>query len=163
MYELAQVNVGRLLAPLTSPELADFVALLEPVNAVADGSEGFAWRLQTEDGDATAMRVFDDDWLIVNLSTWTTVDALLAYVYGPMHKMVLRRRREWFERVAEAMTALWWVPTGHRPTVREAELRLVQLRTHGPTPEAFTLRDTYPPPDQPPVLEARDLVGCEAD
>lgn len=163
MYELAQVNIGRILAPMDSPELADFVALLDPVNAVADRSPGFVWRLQTEDGNATAMRVFDDDWLIVNMSTWQSPDALLEYVYGPMHKMVLRRRREWFARVAEAMTALWWVPAGHRPTVREAEECLVVLRANGPTPEAFTLRDTFPPPGQPPVLERRDLVGCKAD
>ncbi len=163
MYELAQVNIGRILAPMDSPELADFVALLDPVNAVADRSPGFVWRLQTEDGNATAMRVFDDNWLIVNMSTWQSPDALLEYVYGPMHKMVLRRRREWFARVAEAMTALWWVPAGHRPTVREAEERLVMLRANGPTPEAFTLRDTFPPPDQPPVLERRDLIGCDAD
>lgn len=163
MYELAQVNIGRILAPMDSPELADFVALLDPVNAVADRSPGFVWRLQTEDGNATAMRVFDDHWLIVNMSTWQSPDALLEYVYGPMHKMVLRRRREWFARVAEAMTALWWVPAGHRPSVREAEDRLVLLRANGPTPEAFTLRDTFPPPGQPPVLERRDLIGCDAD
>jgi hypothetical protein len=163
MFELAQVNIGRILAPMDSPELADFVALLDPVNAVADRSPGFVWRLQTEDGNATAMRVFDDDWLIVNMSTWQSPDALLEYVYGPMHKMVLRRRREWFARVAEAMTALWWVPAGHRPTVREAEERLVLLRANGPTPEAFTLRDTFPPPDRPQVAESRDLIGCDAD
>jgi Domain of unknown function (DUF3291) len=162
-YELAQINIARLLAPLDSAVLADFVALLDPVNAVADRSPGFVWRLQTEDGNATAMSVFDDDWLIVNMSVWKSPEHLLEYVYGPMHKMVLRRRREWFARMSEAFTALWWVPAGHRPTVREAEERLTLLRANGPTPEAFTLRDTFPPPDQPQVVETRDLVGCDAD
>lgn len=162
-YELSQVNIARLVAPLDSSELADFVAALEPVNAVADTAPGFVWRLQTEDGDATAVRMFDDDWLVVNMSVWESDDTLTAYVYGPEHIAVLRRRREWFAKSAEAMTALWWVPAGHRPSVAEAEQRLVHLREHGPTAWAFTLRETFPMPGRGELLARRDLIGCGID
>lgn len=145
-YELAQVNISRLLAPLDDPLLADFVANLDPVNAAAETADGFVWRFQ--DGDnATSVRVFDDDWLLVNMSTWVSQEDLLTYVYGAMHRAVLRRRREWFAKVGEIMTVLWWVPAGHRPTIAEAESKLLRLRTYGPSPEAFGLRDSYPSPD----------------
>jgi len=144
-HELAQVNIARLLAPLDDPQLADFVAKLDPVNAAAEGAAGFVWRLQTEDGNATAIRMYDDDWLIVNMSVWTSPEALLEFVYSEEHRAVLRRRREWFDRLTDATTALWWIPAGHRPTVTEAEVRLDHLRAHGPTPAVFTLRETYRP------------------
>jgi hypothetical protein len=163
-FDLAQVNIGRMRAPLDSPLMAGFVAALEPVNAVADRAPGFRWRLQTEDGDATAMRIFDDEWLLVNMSTWASHQALVDYVYGPEHVAVLRERRQYFERPAEAMTALWWVPAGHRPTVTEAQERLVRLREDGPTPFAFTLRETFPAPDATERdLVVRDLTGCGVD
>ena len=152
-YVLAQVNIGRLLAPLDSPRLADFVANLDSVNAVADSAPGFVWRLQTEDGNATAIRVFEEDaegsdgGILVNMSVWESVEALAAYVYGQAHIAVLRRRREWFERMRDAFTALWWIPRGHIPTTQEAEDRIKHLRAHGPTPHAFTLREHFPPPD----------------
>src|SRR5689334_6952274 len=96
LWELAQLNVARLLAPIDDPRTAEFVAALEPVNALADRAPGFVWRLQTEEGDATAIRVFDDDMIIVNMSTWTSLDHLTAFVYRSGHTEVMRRRREWF-------------------------------------------------------------------
>ena len=152
-YVLAQVNIGRLVAPLDSPQLADFIAALDPVNAVADSAPGFVWRLQTEDGNATALRAFEQDaegaggGILLNMSVWESAEALAAYVYGDAHLAVLRRRREWFERMKDAYTALWWIPRGHTPTVREAEDRVTHLRAHGPTPHAFTLKVHFPPPD----------------
>jgi hypothetical protein len=151
-YVLAQVNIGRLLAPLDSPAIAGFVAALGPVNAVADAAPGFVWRLQTEDGNATALRAFEDDAtgsdgnILLNMSVWESVETLGAYVYGAAHLAVLRRRREWFEHMADAYTALWWVPRGHIPTITEAEDRVRHLRQHGPTPQAFTLKAHFPPP-----------------
>jgi hypothetical protein len=163
-YEVAQVNIARLLAPLDDPLLADFVAQLDPVNAAADAAEGFRWRLETSEGNATALRVFDDDWLIVNMTVWASVEALLAFVYDSGHRAVLRRRREWFHRLTEAVTALWWVPAGHRPTIAEAEDRLLRLRANGPTSEAFTLRETFPSPGmRTNESQVRDFVGCDAD
>jgi hypothetical protein len=164
-YHLAQLNIGRLLAPLESSQLAPFVEALEPINALADGTPGFVWRLQTEDGDATAIRAFDDDMLIVNMSVWESVEALADFVYQSDHLSVMRRRREFFERMAEAFMVLWWVPAGHRPSVDEAKDRLERLRRSGPSLEAFTFRAPFPAPDdvstdEAPGRAADDRWGC---
>jgi len=150
-YQLAQVNIGRLKAPLDSAQLKDFVDNLDPVNADADAADGFVWRLEDETGDATDIAVFGDEWLIINMSVWRDAEALKAYMYQGRHREMLARRREWFERLEEALTALWWVPAGHRPTVAEAEERLLHLRAHGPTDYAFTLRTSFPPGEARPV------------
>jgi hypothetical protein len=144
-YHLAQVNIALPKEPLESALLAEFVAWLEPVNERADGADGFVWRLQTEDGDATGIKAFGDDRLIVNMSVWESIEALEAFVYRDRgHLAVVRRRREWFERI-ETFMALWWVPAGHLPTVDEAEERVETLRRLGPTPEAFTFRQRFEP------------------
>ncbi len=164
-HVLAQVNIGRLVAPLDSPQLADFVAWLDPVNAVADTAPGFVWRLQTEDGNSTALRAFSGDaegadgGILINMSVWESVEALAAFVYGDAHREVLRRRREWFERLTDLYAAAWWMPRGHIPTIVEAEDRLRHLRRHGPTPYAFTLKVHFPPPgtaDAEPLLSPDD-------
>lgn len=160
-YELAQVNIARLKAPLDSPQLKDFVDGLDPVNADADAAPGFVWRLQSESGDATDVPVFGDDWLIINMSVWRDIEALTTFMYQGRHRELLARRREFFERVREAMATLWWVPAGHRPTVAEAESRLLHLRTNGPTPYAFTLRTAFPPGALTPVAgEVPEGLGC---
>ena len=145
-HRLAQVNVSRLLAPLDDPRLAMFVAALEPVNARADAAPGFVWRLQGEGGDATSIRAFPDPNVIVNLSVWESVDALEAFTFGdPAHRAVLRGRRAWFERHAEADTALWWIARDTLPSVEDAAERLAHLRRHGPTAFAFTFRKRFAP------------------
>jgi hypothetical protein len=147
-YELAQVNIGRILAPFDSEVMHGFTSKLEEVNAVADTAEGFVWRLVDEESsDATAFRVFDDEWLAVNMSVWTSPEALNAYVYGPEHRAMLKRRREWFTHLTEAYSAMWWVPAGYRPTLPEAEKRITILREKGPTAEAFTMKDLFDPPE----------------
>ena len=113
-FHLAQVNIGVLRAPRDSPLIADFVANLEPINALADASPGFVWRLQGEGGDATSFRAFDSDTILINMSTWESLEALQAFVYRTAHTGVMRRRREWFEPMADLYMALWWVPAGHR-------------------------------------------------
>jgi heme-degrading monooxygenase HmoA len=145
-HHLAQVNLATLRAPLDGPELAQFVARLEPINALADASPGFVWRLQTEDGDATAIRPFDDDRIMVNLSVWESFEALRAFVYASRHLEVMRHRRAWFHRMADPYLALWWVPAGTIPTVAEARERLELLARLGPTAEAFTFRSPFPAP-----------------
>jgi hypothetical protein len=141
---LAQVNVSRLIAPIDAPETAAFVAALAPVNARADRAAGFVWRFQTDEGNATAVRAFDDPLVIVNLSVWESIGALEAFAYRDEgHRAVLRRRREWFERHLESHTALWWIPAGTTPTVDEAVARLAHLRAHGPSERAFTFRDRF--------------------
>ncbi|MDN3238369.1 DUF3291 domain-containing protein [Glycomyces tritici] len=148
-FELAQVNIGRILAPFDSEVMHGFTSRLEEVNAVADAAEGFVWRLVDEGGaDATDFRVFGDEWLAVNLSVWTSPEALHAYVFGPAHRAMLKGRREWFAHLAEAYSAMWWVPAGHRPTLPEAEKRLTILREKGPTAEAFTMKQRFPAPGE---------------
>jgi hypothetical protein len=161
-YQLAQLNIARAREPLDSPQLAGFVEALEPVNALADAAPGFVWRLQTEDGDATAIRPFDDDLLLVNMSVWESLEALAGFAYRSDHRDVMVQRRKWFERMDEAFLVLWWVPAGHRPTVEEAKERLFHLRRHGPTAEAFTFRSPFPAPDAgvAEVAEADDRWGC---
>ena len=145
-FHLAQVNLATLRAPLDSPELAGFVAQLEPINALADQSPGFVWRLQTEDGDATAIRPFEDDRVIVNLSVWASLEALRSFVYASRHLDVMRQRRAWFHRMPDPFMALWWVPAGTIPTVAEAKDRLELLARRGPTAAAFTFRAPFPEP-----------------
>jgi hypothetical protein len=146
MWHLAQLNVARAKAPVDSPLLADFVAQLAPINALAEKSAGFVWRLQTDTGDATAIRMLDDARIIVNMTVWESLEALSNFVYKTAHVEVMKRRRAWFEQMAEAYLVLWWVPKGHVPTTREAEEKLMHLRQHGPTPEAFSFRAPFPPP-----------------
>ena len=144
-HELAQLNMARLLAPVESPQLSDFVANLDRINALAEQSPGFIWRLQTEAGNATAIRPFGDD-LLINLSVWENVESLYRFVYRSDHIDIMRRRREWFDSMDEAYLVLWWVPAGHRPTLTEAENRFDRLKTQGATPQAFTFKEAFPPP-----------------
>ena len=151
-WQLAQVNIGRLREPLDHPQLAAFVEALDPVNAAAERASGFVWRLQTEDGNATSVEAFiwdvgESAGVIINMSVWTDVEHLTAFVLGDLHRAILRRRREFFQKMAEAYLACWWVPEGHRPSTMEAEERLRYMRAHGPTPFAFTLRHHFPRPD----------------
>jgi hypothetical protein len=136
-----------MVAPMTDPVMADFVANLAPINALADISPGFVWRFQTEQGDATAVRPYDDDRIIINLSVWEGLTSLRDFVYRSAHADIMKRRREWFDHFTDAYVALWWVHAAHRPTVAEATARLEHLKLHGPSPEAFTFREFYPAPD----------------
>jgi len=145
-YELAQLNIAVMKEPLESPGMADFVANLDRINALAEASAGFVWRLQTEEGDATGLRPMGENTL-VNMSVWRDVASLNEYVYRSAHAGIMRRRKEWFERMSEAYFVLWWVPRGHRPSINEASAKLALLRERGPTPEAFTFRQSFGPPD----------------
>ncbi|MDT0308663.1 DUF3291 domain-containing protein [Streptomyces sp. DSM 44917] len=147
-FHLAQVNIGRILAPLDGPELAGFVAQLPGINALAERSPGFVWRMVDDGGeDATGFRPDEgDDMLLINCSVWESVEALREFTYQTDHLRVLSRRREWFHRMAEAHQALWWVPAGHRPSIAEAMERVALVREHGPGPRAFTFREPYPAP-----------------
>ena len=144
-FELAQLNIAQLKAPIYSPVLADFVANLDRINLLADRSDGFRWRLKTDDGDATALRPFGDD-VIVNMTVWRDIAALRKYVYGTPHADIMRRRREWFTLMGEPYAVLWWVPSGHLPSLAEAAERLEQLRRYGPLAGAFTFGKVFPPP-----------------
>jgi hypothetical protein len=142
---IAQVNVARMHAPLDDPVMAGFVARLAEINALADRSPGFVWRLQTEEGDATYLRPYDDDRVLFNLSVWETVEHLKEYVYKTAHGEVMRQRRQWFEKFGGTSMALWWVKAGHIPSVAEAKQRLEYLQENGETAHAFTFKRTFLP------------------
>ena len=146
-WHLAQVTIGRLRAPVDDPLIADFVAGLDRINALADAMPGFVWRLQTEDGNATAIRPDAGDALLaINMSVWRSVEDLADYVYRSDHTGFMRRRREWFERFGAHYLALWWIPMDTLPTVEEAMDRLARLERDGPTEHAFTFRHRFGPP-----------------
>jgi hypothetical protein len=150
-YELAQLNIGVIKGPIDGSVMAEFVANLDRINALAERMPGFVWRLQTEEGNATAIRPYEDERVAVNLSVWRDVGSLSKYVYSSAHVEIMRRRREWFEKMEQAFLVLWWVPRGHRPSVEEAKAKLEVLRAKGPTAEAFTFRQAFPSPDADPA------------
>ena len=157
-YQLAQLNVGIIRGAMDSPVMAEFAASLGRINALADRAPGFVWRLQTEAGDATAIRPFEDPNLLLNMSVWRDLESLTQYVYHSAHLELMRRRREWFERMTQAYLVLWWVPAGHRPGIEEAIERLELLRSRGPGPAAFTFRAAFAAPDA--AATAAPVVGA---
>ncbi len=147
-YHIAQINIARMLAPIDDPSMADFVAQLAPVNALADQSPGFVWRLQSESGDATSIQIYDDDMIIINLTVWESVEALREYVYRSAHHAVLRDRTRWFEKFDGPYYALWWVTAGHLPSPEEGKERLDYLRQHGDSAYAFSFRTVFQKPSE---------------
>lgn len=159
---LAQLNVALAKGPMDGPLMAGFKAALEPINALADAAPGFIWRLQTDDGDATAIRPYEDERMMVNMSLWESIQALRAFVYTTAHTPVMRNRKQWFEKL-ETYLVLWWVPVGHEPTIEEAKQRLEHLKSYGPAPYAFTFRASFPVANAGPndaVID--DAIGCPA-
>ena len=142
-FYLAQVNIAKMLAPLESPDMKEFVANLGKINSLADGSDGFVWRLKEDGDDATAIRIFGDGFLLVNLSVWKDPDTLYRYIYKTAHAEMMKRRKEWFEKMHERHTALWYVSKGELPTVTDAEERLVHIRNNGETPYAFSFKKRF--------------------
>lgn len=145
-YHLAQSNVARMRGQLEDPVMAGFVERLDTLNALADESPGFVWRYQTEAGNATEVRVFDDELILFNMSVWESVEALEAYVYQSDHVRAVQKRTEWFERSERTPMVLWWIEAGHIPSVEEAKARFDNLWAGGPNPDAFTFRNRYPKP-----------------
>jgi hypothetical protein len=142
-FHLAQINIGKMLAPIDSSVMADFVANLDRINALAENSEGFVWRLKDDSNNATTIKVYDDDLIIVNMSVWEHVDYLFQYVYQSAHVEIFKRRKEWFKRMSEMHMVLWYVPAGHKPSVYEAVEKLNFLRKNGETPLAFTFKKRF--------------------
>jgi hypothetical protein len=153
-FHLAQVNIARMLAPLDDPLLAGFVARLDEINQLADGSPGFVWRFQTGAGNATSLRPYDDDRLLFNLSVWQTLDDLRQYVYRSAHSQLIGRRKDWFSKFDGPYYALWWVPAGHIPALEEAKQRLELLRAQGESQAAFSFKQAFPPPQA-------DVIGAD--
>ena len=145
-WHLAQLNVGRIVAPTDSPVMADFMNALDRVNALAEASPGFVWRLKADNGNATTILTTPDPYFIINMSVWRSIEELFEFVYRSARTAFMVRRRQWFERPSEAYQVLWWLPAGYRPSPQEALARLEHLREYGPSPYAFTFKQHYPPP-----------------
>lgn len=160
-YHIAQVNIARMRAPLDSPEMAEFASQLPVVNAAADGSPGFVWRLTTPEGDATAVRAYEDVLILFNLSVWESVEALKQFTYSGGHVSALRDRGRWFEAPTQAHLALWWIPAGHVPSVEEAVERLAFRREHGDTAAAFGLLKPAARPDEPTATPVPPPVNLD--
>jgi hypothetical protein len=152
-FHLAQLNIGRIVAPLDSPVMADFTNNLISINTLADTSPGFVWRMKDEADNATSIRMYDDHRIIVNMSVWETPEHLYQYVYRSLHTDFLKRRREWFDKMSEMFYALWYIPAGHLPDIEEARERLEYLREHGETPYAFSFRQQF----EPPIVEPQRM------
>jgi heme-degrading monooxygenase HmoA len=146
-FYLAQINVARLVAPLDDPRIAGFVSELAPVNALAENSPGFVWRLKSEAGNATDIAYNGDPRVIVNMSVWESMEALKDFTYRARHLEVFRQRREWFEKMDLPHYCLWWVPVGHRPSVAEGRERLELYQKNGSTPDSFWFSEWYPAPE----------------
>ena len=147
-WQLAAFNVAKIRFDLDDPRMADFVDNLEKINGLGDRSPGFVWRHQTDTGDSTSERIFDDHDILLNFTIWDSVEALRAYTYKSDHTAFLQRRREWFTPLVDwPVLVLWWVPAGTIPTLTEAQEKLAELRDNGATPAAFTFRESHPPPD----------------
>ena len=143
-FHLAEVNVGRMKMPIDDPATADFVARLDEINQLADGSEGFVWRLKSE-ADSRYTLPYDDDRILFNLSVWESVEALKNYTYRTAHAELLRDKKKWFEQMRDMQIAMWWVPAGHVPGVDEAKKRLDYIREHGPSQYAFNFKHVFEP------------------
>ena len=147
-FHIAQVNIGRIRAELDDPVMAGFVNRLDEINALADCSPGFVWRLKESSGNATYLRPFADERMLLNMSVWESVESLRHYVYKTVHVELLRQRAAWFEKFAGVFAALWWVPAGHIPGIDEAKKRLTHLELHGPTQFAFPFTQVFEPEEE---------------
>jgi len=145
-YQLAQINIGRLVAPIDDPKIAEFVAQLGPINALADQARGFVWRLQSGSGNATDIAYSDDPFVIVNMSVWESVEALREFAYKSDHMKVFRGRAKWFEKAEKPGYCLWWIPAGHIPTMGEGRERLEHYQSHGATPYSFWFSQQFSQP-----------------
>lgn len=146
-WQIAQLNIAQMLAPADSPQLAEFFADLDRINALADRASGFVWRLQDEEGSATNFRPFAAD-ILVNMSVWRDIESLHNYVYRSAHIEIMAKRKEWFELLCEAYSVLWWIPAESIPTIEQAREKLELLKTNGPSQEAFTFKQAFPAPSE---------------
>ena len=145
-WQLAQLNVAYAVAPLDSATMAEFMGALDRINALAEASPGFVWRLQSASGNATDIRPDDDPELMINMSVWEDAASLHAFAYKSDHAHYFARRQEWFRRPDGTYQVLWWVPARAWPTLADGMARLARLERDGPTPDAFTFKQRFPAP-----------------
>lgn len=155
------MNVARLRFPFDSAQAREFVGAVDRINRLAEESPGFIWRYRTGDAHPSAEEQTGDPLMVINMSVWQSYEHLHAYVYRSAHGHYVRRRYEWFDKIATPATALWWIPVGHRPTPAEGLARLRQLRAYGPTPQVSPCDpvSTHPVSGRPPGRLAADRIA----
>lgn len=146
-FELAEINVARMHTDVEDPRMAGFVSRLNEINAMAEASPGFVWRLQDDSGNATSFRAFDDDRILINVSVWTSVESFREFVYRSAHGDMVRDGRKWFEPPSAEQIAMWWISAGQLPNLEEAVERLEQLRKHGPSADSFHFAKQFAAPE----------------
>ena len=146
-WQIAQLNIASALYPLDDPRMSGFVGQTDDVNALAERSPGFVWRHESDSDDDEEAAVAEDPSLIVNLSVWDSIESLHDFAYRSAHKLALSDRQQWFRRIDGAYQVLWWVPAGYQPDLQEAMNKLKLLDSQGPSPDAFTFKSRFPPPD----------------
>ena len=158
-YHLAQINIAKMLAPLDDPIMKGFVERLDEINALADGAEGFVWRLTTDDGNATSIQAYEDNMMIINMSVWVSMEALYQYTYYSKHAEVFRQRKDWFSKMERPHIVLWWIPAGTTPTVVDGAERLAYLQKHDVSPYAFTFKQSFSVDDYVATLPQTKSAG----
>jgi len=143
-FHLAQINIARLIAPIDDPKIAGFVSQLDTINALAEHSPGFVWRLKSPSGNATDIAYNDDPFVIVNMSVWESIDALRDFAYRSDHRKVFQDRANWFEKMDKPNYCLWWIPVGQMPSVAEGRERLEHYQLHGATAYSFWFSQRFP-------------------
>jgi hypothetical protein len=139
-HHLAELNVGRLVAPTDDPRVAEFMQALDRINGMGKRMPGFVWMMEGsgEPGTGNTENKIEGDPLYVsNLTVWENVETLENFVFNTVHRQFYARRREWFEVLGQMHFVMWWVPVGHRPTLDEALERLEHLKQHGASAHAF--------------------------
>lgn len=140
IYHLAELNIGRLVAPVDDPRVADFMDNLDRINGLGKRMPGFVWMMEGSGAPGsgnTENNIGGDPLLVPNLTVWEDAASLEKFVWGTVHKQFYERRAEWFEVLDEMHFVMWWVPAGHRPTLEEALERLDHLRQNGASDHAF--------------------------
>jgi hypothetical protein len=138
--QLAQLNIAQTKYPLDDPKMKGFIDNLAPINALADASDGFIWRLAGENDNATDIQTFSDPNIIVNMSVWSSIEALKIFMFKTHHRDFLRRKKDWFNHIENANYVLWWLEDGTIPCVDDGIVRLEHLRSYGESPYAFSLK-----------------------
>ncbi|MGX9353777.1 DUF3291 domain-containing protein [Roseobacteraceae bacterium S113] len=137
---LAELNVGRLLAPVDDPRVAEFMSNLDLVNGLGRRSPGFVWMMEGsgEPGTGnTENAINGDPQFVANLSVWESIETLEHFVWNTVHRQFYERRAEWFEVLGEQHFVMWWVPEGQSPSLAEAMTRLAHKQEHGDSDQAF--------------------------
>lgn len=163
-WHLAQINIGRMLGLRGDPKVQGFFDALDEINALADRSPGFVWRLIGDGPDATDLQPTADPYLLINMSVWTDADSLFDYVYRSAHTRVMAQRRQWLERFDSSYHCLWWIPAGSTPSTNDGFAKLWHLDRFGPSPQAFTFKSRFPAPYHAgPPVDMRPDPWCEGN